>query len=263
MVVVEGREFSREHSTDEEEAFILNETAVKELGWESAINKKIVIDDVASGEARKGRVIGVVRDSHLRSLHHTVEPLVLMVAPEFYYLDNLVVRISPRDISNTLAGLAKKWSEFVPNRPIEYSFLNEEFGRLYRTEQRLGKSFTYFSGFAVLVGCLGLFALASFTAEQRTKEVGIRKVLGASVSGIVGLMSKDFVRLVLIANIIAWPVAYLAINDWLRGFAYRIHLGIGMFILAGPLTLLIALFTVSTQAIKAALANPVESLRYE
>jgi putative ABC transport system permease protein len=262
MEIVAGRDFSRERTTDAQEAFILNEAAVKKLGWDSALHKKIVMSDVAAGKPREGRVIGVVKDFHLRSLHYAIEPLVLLVAPEPYYLDDVLVRLDAPNISPTLAALEQKWREIAPHRPFEYFFLDEQFDRLYRKEQKLAQIFNYFSAMAILVGCLGLFGLASFVAEQKTKEIGIRKVLGASVAGIV-LLSKEFTKLVLVATLVAWPLAYFAMSRWLQDFAYRIDLSVWIFLLAGAIALLIAWLTVSWQAIKAALANPVNVLRYE
>jgi putative ABC transport system permease protein len=263
MEIVAGREFSKEHTTDAQEAFILNEAAVKKLGWDSAIGKKIEMEAVASGKPRAGRVIGVVKDFHLRSLHYEIEPLVMLVSPELYYFDNLAIRLDAKNIPQTLAGLEQQWRELAPHRPFECFFLDEVFDKLYRKEQKLAQVFRYFSAIAIFVGCLGLFGLASFIAEQKTKEIGIRKVLGASVAGIVGLLSKDFAKLILLANVITWPGAYYAMNRWLQGFAYRIDLELVTFLIAGALALALALLTISFQAVKAALANPVEALRYE
>ncbi len=263
MEIIAGREFSKEHTTDTQEAFILNEAAVKRLGWDSALGKKIEMESVAAGKPRTGRVIGVVKDFHLRSLHYEIEPLVLLISPEPYYLDNLAIRLDGKNFSQTMTALEQKWRELAPNRPFEYSFLDQAFDKLYRKEQKLALVFQYFSAIAIFVGCLGLFGLASFIAEQKTKEIGIRKVLGASVAGIIGLLSKDFVKLILVASVIASPISYFAMHHWLQGFAYRIDIGLATFFFAGALALAIALFTVCFQAIKAALANPVEALRYE
>ena len=263
MELVAGRDFSREHATDAKEAFILNEAAAHKLGWSEAIGKRIKMSDVAAGRPFEGRVIGVVKNFHLRSLHHEIEPLVMLIAPATFYLDNLAIRIDAQNIPLTLTRLEQKWHEVAPLRPFEYFFLDEAFGKLYRKEQKLAEIFQYFSALAIFVGCLGVFGLASFVAQQKTKEIGIRKVLGASVAGLVGLMSKDFVKLVLAANFLAWPVAYFAMNRWLQDFAYRINLSVEIFFFSGLLALGIALLTVSFQAIKAALTNPVEVLRYE
>ena len=162
-----------------------------------------------------------------------------------------------------MRDLRKKWAEIAPDQPFDYFFLDESFDRQYRAEEKLGLVFSNFTLLAILVASLGLFGLASFTAEQRTKEIGIRKALGATVSSIMILLIKEFTRWVFLANIIAWPIAYVAMNHWLQNFAYRIDIGLGRFILAGVLALAIALLTVGYQAIKAAKANPVEALRYE
>ncbi len=260
MEIVAGRDFAKGRSTDAQEAFILNEAAAKKLGWKSAIDKKIKMESVAAGKPREGRVIGVVKDFHLRSLHYEIE---LLVSPESYYLDNIIIRLGTGNISQTLASLGRKWLEIAPHRPFEYFFLDEQFDQLYRKEQKLAQIFNYFSAMAILVGCLGLFGLASFVAEQKTKEIGIRKVLGASVASIVLLLSKEFTKLVLVATLVAWPLAYFAMRLWLQDFAYRIDLSVWIFLLAGAIALLIAWLTVSWQAVKAALANPIEALRYE
>ena len=172
-------------------------------------------------------------------------------------------RLKTQDLAAAVGLLERQWKEFLPHQPFEYSFLDERFERIYRAEQRIGKIFTIFAGLAVFIGCLGLFGLAAFTAEQRTKEIGIRKVMGASAPRIIRLLLKEFVILIGIANLIAWPLAYLVMNRWLADFAYRISPHILIFITAGSLTLVIALLTVSFQAVKAALADPIRSLRYE
>jgi len=186
--------------------------------------------------------------------------LLLRLGASVWYVS---VRIRPENPASTLAFLKSKWQALVPEQPFEYFFLDSDFDRLYRAEERTGRIFGYFSALAILIACLGLFGLAAFAAERRTKEIGVRKVLGASVANVTALLSMDFVKLVLFANLIAWPVAWYAMNQWLQNFAYRVEMRWWVFALAGGLALFIALFTVSTQAIKAALANPVEALRYE
>ena len=173
------------------------------------------------------------------------------------------IKIRSEDISGTLATLEKTWKQWVPNRPFEYFFLDEDFDKQYRAEERLGLIFSAFSGLAVFIGCLGLLGLISFTAQQRTREIGIRKVLGASVLQLVVLQSKEFVKLVGMANLVAWPVAYVAVNRWLADFAYRIDVGAGVFVLSSVVVLGIVVLTVGYQAWKAAQADPVEALRYE
>jgi putative ABC transport system permease protein len=264
MKIIAGRNFSKAFSTDSS-AVILNETAVKRLGLTEAVGKKIVLMGRTREESLKFTVIGVLKDFHFESLRQEIRPLALFPqralrerAPGF-----VAVRLRPKNLPATLAFLENKWREFVPHHPFEYSFLDADFEALYRAEQRTGRIFGAFSALAILIACLGLFGLASFMTEQRTKEIGVRKVLGASVAQVVILLSKDFTRLVLIALMIAAPAAYLAMNRWLQDFAYRIEISWWVFALAGSVALFIALLTVSTQAIKAALANPVEALRYE
>jgi putative ABC transport system permease protein len=257
--LAQGRDFSLSFPTDTMEAFIINETAVRQLGWEeSPLNKRMEM-----GNFKQGRVIGVVRDFHVKSLHQKIEPLVLHLAPSPDPFLNLLVRIRPENIRGALGFMEEKWRQVYPTHPFEYSFLDEDFDSLYRSEQLRGKIFIAFSLLAIFTACLGLFGLASFTAEQRTKEIGIRRVLGASVTGIVGLLSKEFVKWVLLANVIAWPIAYFAMKQWLQNFAYQTNLNPGIFVSSGIIALIIALMTVSYQSIRAAVSQPVEALKYE
>ena len=254
--IVEGRNFSpTEHATDVT-AFLVNQSAVKALGWQNALGKKL-----KRGSGIEGTIIGVVSDFHIGSLKQEIEPLVLPYlhrSPMY-----LAIRLHPGNVAKAISAVEETWKKLAPNQPFSYTFLDQDYARLYNREQQMSHVFQIFSGLAILIACLGLFGLAAFTTQQRTKEIGIRKILGASVSGIVCLLSKDFLKLVLIANLIAWPIAYYAMNQWLQSFAYRINLSIGTFILSGLIALFIALLTVSYQAIKAARANPVEALRYE
>jgi len=264
LELVAGRSFSKEYSTDDSLAVMINEAMVRHLNWgspQAALGKGFI------GRRRTQVVIGVLKDFHYASLHNSIGPFVLDMADtegQHNFFDRyLAVRIAPENFQETLAALQQTWSEFLPNRPFEYFFMDDEFEKLYRAEANLSRIAGAFAAFAIFVGCLGLFGLTSFTSEQRTKEIGIRKTLGASVANVTALLSKDFIKLVLLANVVAWPVAWFAMNEWLQNFAYRIETSWWVFALAGGLALLIALLTVSTQAIKAALANPVESLRYE
>jgi len=262
--VAEGRGFSKEFGTDEESAFMLNEAAVRELNWQSALNKQIIWpSDLRRMDAivKKGQVVGVVKDFHVASLHESIGPVLLQVRPSsFRYIS---VRISPVNIPETLSFFREKWGQLSPIFPFEYTFLDEDFDKLYRADKKVGRIVGIFSMLAIIVACFGLFGLASFAAEQRTKEIGIRKVLGAPVSGIILLLSREFTKWVLVANILAWPIAYFSMTRWLQNFAYKMSLGPGIFVLSGFLAFAIALATVSYQSIKAAVANPVDSLRYE
>jgi putative ABC transport system permease protein len=261
--IVSGRNFSEDLATDRDESVLINETAAKKIGWEDPVGKRFVFRPPPGqeGETTYTTVIGVVKDFHMQSLREKINPLVI-----FYDYDSLFtvsLRVAPDNIMHTMDLLKKKWGELDPNRPFHYFFLDDSFDDQYRREERLKNITFYFSFLAIFIGCLGLFGMASFTAEQRTKEIGIRKVLGASVPGIVRLLAKEFLILVAVANLIAWPVAYWAMSRWLQSFAYRAGIDPLIFVLSAVLALAIALFTVSYQAIRAALSNPVDALRYE
>ena len=253
-----GRTFSHEAPTDTQDTYVLNETAVAHLGWtvEEAVGQPF-----RAWDRPMGQVIGVVEDFHFQSLHEEVQPLVLNYKPE--WMGAIALRTAPGEVPGALARLEATWSAFAPGFPLEARFLDEDFERLYRDEARLGTLFAFFATIAVFIACLGLFGLAAYTAQQRTKEIGVRKVLGASAQSLVLLLSRDFVRLVLIALAVAVPTAYLVMSRWLEGFAYRTNLGVGVFFLAGALALAIAFATVSTQAFRAASTDPVKALRYE
>jgi len=254
--VVRGRGFAEEYSDKEGEAYILNEAAVKAIGWDDPIGKRFGF----SGEDEKGVVVGVVKDFHFAPLHLNIEPLAL--TPNSERIDWLSIKISPQNIPETLAFIERTWKGHSPQEDFSYTFLDDRLDRMYRTEQKLGKTFSIYTFIALFVACLGLFGLASFTTAQRTKEIGIRKVLGATEWNITLLTTKKIIALVLMANAIAWPVAYFAMQNWLQNFAYRVDVGVWIFALSATLSLAIALLTVSYQ-IKAAVANPVDSLRYE
>jgi putative ABC transport system permease protein len=206
------------------------------------------------------RVIGVVEDFHYDSLRENIGPLMMFLGRS---TGSISFRIKTDDVAKTIGLIEKKWREFLPNAPFSYTFMDDRFAAMYQSEQRVGKIFGMFATLAVLIGCLGLFGLAAFTAEQRTKEIGIRKVLGATAPGIVWVLIREFLILIAVANVIAWPVAYFVMNRWLRDFVYRTSMGVWIFIVAGVLTLFIAMLTVIFQATKAALMNPIDSLRYE
>ena len=257
LTLASGRNFSREFSTDMENAFILNETAVKKLGWDDPIGKQFSEED-AGVEAN---IIGVVEDFHYESPLYKIAPMVLTLRP--FQFSHISAKVNLEDVSRVLTFLEAKWKEFAPDYPFEYAFVDDDFDRYYNFERRQGQLFTYCAILAIFISCMGIFGLASFMAEKRTKEIGIRKVLGASISGIVILLSKEFMKWVLVANIIGWPVAYFVMNRWLQSFAYRVNIGVWMFALSAFLVLTIALLTVSYQSIKTALTNPINSLRYE
>ncbi len=254
-----GRNFSKAYGTDSS-GVILNETAAKTFGWgEKAVGHTITN---TNNEGNKGtyRVIGVVKDFHFRSLHERISPLIMMLG---HNSGTVIVKVKTKDISGLLASLKTQWNQLAADAPFTYSFLDDRFNDTYKSEQKIGLILGIFAGLTIFVACLGLFGLATFTAEQRTKEIGVRKVLGASVGSIVGLLSKDFLKLVAIAIVLASPVAWYTMNRWLQDFAYKIDITWWMFALAGLLSVSIALLTVSFQSIKAALMNPVKSLRSE
>ena len=256
--MTEGRFLSDEYPSDSQN-FILNEAAVKATGLESPVRKRFRLLD------KTGKIIGVIKDFHFAPLHDEIEPLVLHLMPYQYwmYQNYVFVRLSSDNISQTIASLKKMWDRAIPEYPFEFHFLDDTIDARYRSEQRLEMILRIFTFLAISISCFGLFGLISFTAEQRTKEIGIRKVLGASAGSVVRLMTKEFTVLVVLANIIAWPVAYVVMTKWLRNFAYRTEIGIATFLFSGLMALIIAVLTVSIQSIKAALANPVDSLRYE
>lgn len=261
MELLAGRNFSVERTSDLTRAYILNETAARQLGWEGdAVGKGFEWVDPESD--RKGQVIGVVKDFHYRPLHQKIGPLAMAMRPSQYW--NLGVKISGSNVPETMAFLEKTWKQFMlPSQDFTYSFMDDQYQQRYEREVNLSKITTACSGLAIFLACLGLLGLSAYTAEQRRKEVGVRKVLGASVGNLTALLSKEFVWLVIIANVIAWPVVYFVGLEWLKTFAYRIDLGVIPFIIGTLLVLFIALATVSYQAWKAALSNPIDALRCE
>jgi putative ABC transport system permease protein len=253
--IVEGRKFSRDVSTDSSDAVLINQSLEKALGIKPAVGKTIQIN------SSKYNVIGVMKDFNMHSVHHKIQPLFVLMTGSYY--GYLSIRIRPQNISSTISFINSVWDRIATQRSFKYTYLDTNFNLLYDDEERLAKVITYSSCLAIFIACLGLLGLVSFIVEQRRKEIGIRKVLGASVSDVVGTLSKQFIQLVLLANVIAWPAAYYFMNEWLSDFVYRIDISLWAFIISGGIALLIALATVSFQAIKAAFANPVESLRYE
>jgi len=262
------RSFSRQHPADATTGFILNEAAVRRIGWtnESAIGKAFgssEIKDWKSGQwqERDGKVIGVLKDFHFESLQRKIIPTVYFVAP--YMAWKYVIRIKSTNIPETLNFIEAEWKKVNPDEPFLYSFVDQKFDELYRNEERQGTILGIFAGLAIFVACLGLVGLASFTTEQRTREVGVRKVLGASVTNIVVLVSKEFFWLITISFVLSAPAAWYVMRDWLQAFAYHITLTPALFVAAGVTTLVIAWVTVSYHALKIALTNPAMALRYE
>lgn len=258
--LLKGRNFSKDFS--DSASVILNETAVKQIGWKDPIGRTLEYP----GNSQVFKVIGVAKDFNIGSLHTAVAPFALFHSTsQTYGLGHsyILAGMKPGNMGIHLSQLESKWKSFAPNTPFDYSFLDSELEALYRSEKRMGTVFVIFTILSIFVACLGLFGLAAYTAERRTKEIGVRKVLGASVQGLVALLSKDFVKLVILSAVVAFPIAWWAMNKWLQDFAYRIDIAWWMFVLAGFAVLLIALITVSFQAIKAAITNPVKSLRTE
>jgi putative ABC transport system permease protein len=260
--LVAGRNLSRSFPTDSAAAMLLNEKAVADLGWtpQQALGQEIADKGFGGEGIRRRKVVGVVRDYHFSSLKEPIGPLAIMMRPDNRVLALRLAAGNPKPI---LAAIKQVYVQTAPQYPFQYTFLDEDFDRLYKTEQKQAQIFTIFSGLAIFIACLGLFGLAAYTTEQRRKEIGIRKILGASVSGLVSLVSREFIRLVLLANVVAWPLAYLAMHRWLENFSYRIAIGWYVYLAAGLLALVIALLTISFQALKVAVANPVEALREE
>ena len=254
--IVEGRNFSRDFASDRNGVFIVNEALVKTGIWENPIGQEI---DHWNGA--KGKVVGVFKDFHSQSLHSEIAPLYIYLSEANF--SNISVKVGAGNISSTIAYIENTFRQFSPDMPFQYSFFDEEFEQVYKTEQRQGKIYSYFSYIAIMISCLGLFGLATYIAEKRRKEIGVRKVNGAKVSEVLIMLNKDFIKWVLIAFIIATPVAYYAMNKWLENFAYKTTLSWWVFALAGFMALAIALLTVSWQSWKAATRNPVEALRYE
>jgi len=254
--MAEGRSFSKEFASDVSlNSFIVNEKVAKLMKKESVVGERF------SFVGREGSIVGVMKNFHYQPLWNKIEPLAIHIEPD--YFNYMLIRIPPENISGTLKFIENTWNRLIPHYPFEYMFLDEAFDRMYRNEQTIGTLLKYFAILAVFVACLGLFGLASFTAEQRTKEIGIRKVLGASTSQITLLLCREFFLLVILANLIAWPAAYFVMKNWLQNYAYKTNVGWLIFLGAMGLAVIIAIISVSYQAVRAALANPANSLRYE
>ena len=258
--LVEGRSFSREYGSDLSNeagggAFLINEELAKIIGSESILDQTFRFIGV------EGPIIGVMKDFHFKSMRQRIEPLAIVVAPE--YFGEVLIRLNPGDETQALAIVNKVWDRVYPGIPFEHTYLDQDFEMLYRTDNAIEQLVKYLAIVAVIIAYLGLFGLASFSAEQRKKEIGIRKVLGASISNLMGLLTIQFAKWVMIACAIAFPLAYYGISRYLQSFAYRVELGVGPFLIAGSLAIIITLLTVSYQAVKASMANPVDSLKYE
>ena len=258
--MAQGRFFSKEFPTDATENVVLNETAVKTFGISNPVDKHFYCP-LPLNQVRDGKIIGVIKDYNFKSLHSTIKPLILAIVP--YWYSDVYIRIRSTNIPNTIAIIEKTVREVDPNYLFEYRFLHEEIDKLYKTEQRMGTLIKYGTFLAIFISCLGLFGLASFTVEQRKKEISIRKVLGASIKLVMILLLKQFTKWILLANIFAWPLAYFVMREWLKNFAYKTDLTLKVFLLSSVLALCIAILTVSYQTVKAACLDPAESLKYE
>ena len=259
-----GRDFSKDILTDQKEAVILNEAAAKKLNWEDPVNKEFGLTIYTGKEEnRSGKVIGVVEDFHFASLYNRVEPLVIYINKHPYYSDFLSVKLTPGNLGEHVDILRAKWKAFNPEKPFEYYFVDEELDKFYKGEVQKTKIFSAFAALSIFISCLGLFGISAYMIQQRTKEVGIRKVLGAGIPNILWLLSAEYVRMILIANLLALPLAWYLGQNWLTGFEYRTELSIMIFVFTLAVALLLAVSTVSIQALKAASMNPVNTLRDE
>lgn len=256
--MAEGRNFSKDIPTDDSLSFIINEAAAREMGWKTLRDH---IGEEFEYAGTRGNLIGVVKDFHFESLHQKISPMIFLQGAD--RLNSLSFKIEGSKAREGIEYLEAKWKEFLPARPFNYEFLNQNYEALYDAEEKQSKLFTTFSGLAIFIASLGLCGLATFNTMQRVKEIGIRKVLGASVPHILGLLSKEIVILILVANIIAWPVAYYFMKDWLNSFAYHVEMNALVYVLAAVIAVLISILTVSAQTIKAATSNPANTLKYE
>ena len=250
--LIQGRFFSRDFPEDKSN-YIVNETAVKAMGLKDPIGKNFTFS------GKEGKIIGVVKDFHVSSLRVKINPVLFIYSEAF----SINIKVNPDNLPQTMSYIENKWKEFNPERQFEYNFVSESINNFYRNERKTGIIIKYFTFLALLVFSLGIFGLISFIAEQRTKEIGIRKVLGATIPGIVKLIFSEFTILLVISNFIAWPIGYIIMNKWLENFAYRINMNLTIFIMTGMTTLVLSFLTVGYQTIKAARMNPVDSLRYE
>jgi len=261
MEIIAGRNFSREFSTDAT-GLIINETIVKQMQWQEPIGKTIAMLETRAGKPynKPYTVVGVIKDFHFASLHEKITPHVLLLPGSIRFV---AARLRPGSVAATLEAMKTEWAALEPSRPFNYVFVDDKFDQLYRSEQRIGRIFIYFTILAIFIACLGLSGLASYTAEQKTKEIGIRKVLGASVSNVVLMLGQQFTRWVIFSSVLAWVLSFFIMHRWLQSFAYRTGMSLWIFVGASAGALILALITVSVQSVKAATADPIDSLRYE
>jgi len=261
MEIIAGRDFDPQSGTDFTDAVIINEAAAKSINWtaEEAIGRQFNLRGTR-------KVVGVIKDFHYKSLKNQLEPMAFIPNPmpfssgsSFY----ISMSLNTADIPNALNQIEKSWTKIIPDRPFEYFFLDEDFGNQYLAEQKFGSLFMSFAILAIVISCLGLFALATFTLQRKVKEIAIRKVMGSSVVNIIKLFSWGFLKLVIIANLLAWPVAWFIMSEWVNDFAYKTEISWWLFLIAGSVAVLIAFMTVAYQSLKAAMTNPVDSLRDE
>jgi putative ABC transport system permease protein len=255
-----GRNFSQDFPGDTANSLIINETAVRKAGWSDPIGKRIDLVEI-DGTITSKRVVGVVKDFHFASARQEIEPLFFQLNTQNTFM--IIVRLAAGEITQTVDQMASVYTEIYPNANFNSAFLDDLFDQQFNNDREFAQNIAYFSGFAIFIACLGLIGLVSYSVEQRKSEIAVRKVLGTPESKIVYLLAKDFLKWVLLANVVAWPLSYFAINLWLEGFVYRVSISIVPFFSAGVAALVIALLTMSFQSIRASRANPVDSLRSE
>ena len=253
-----GRMFDREKESDSIPYFIVNETAVKNLNIENPVGRRMTMNN--GGQVNYGTIIGVVKDFHIEGFNSEIRPMVLQISNRTWFA---AFKVSNNDMSSTINFLETEWNKLEPTHPFRYTFLDQKFGKLLRQQENFGTMFLFLTILAIIISAMGLFGLASYTAEQRTKEIGVRKVLGASVPNIMKMLTTDFMKLVLLSNLFAWPITYILAKDWLANFSYQIDMPLLPFLLATVFALFIAMLTVSSQAYLAANSDPVNALKYE
>jgi putative ABC transport system permease protein len=258
--LLEGRLFDIEQDNDSIPSYILNETAVNNLNLENAIGKRLGNPFNQQGDIMYGNIIGIVEDFHIEGFNQPIRPMVMQISHHVWFT---AFKIAPENMNATIDFIEKEWNKLEPTHPFRYSFLDKKFGALFKQQENFGTMFLYLTILAIIISAMGLYGLASYTAEQRTKEIGVRKVLGASVRQIMNMLTRDFIKLVFIANIFAWPISYLLAKNWLSNFSYQIDMPVMPFVFATILAMIIALLTVSTQAYLAANSDPVDALKYE